>query len=172
MLWHREKCLVSTHCHCLLSGLDFFLHDSRIFTVFCVSVLNFVELSIDKWLKFLMKFGRTPKEIHDFCVLTFMALVFNQGIYCRAYLWQLYKTGWIDNWIYWITHNYSVSALQLTTVHYNTCRVFTLCLHSLPVSQYRRICLPATLQLFSEDCCSARTLTRNWNCPRHLVNSA
>jgi hypothetical protein len=61
--------------------------------------------------------------------------------------------------------------LQLTTVHYNTCRVFTLYLHSLPLFQYRRIRSPATLQLFSEDCCLARILTRNWNCPRHLVNS-
>jgi hypothetical protein len=80
-------------------------------------------------------------------------------------VWRLYKTGWIDNWIYWITHNYSVYALQLTTVHYHTCRVFTLYLHSLPVFQYRRIHSPATLQLFSEDCCSAQLLTRNWNCP-------
>jgi hypothetical protein len=51
--------------------------------------------------------------------------------------------------------------LQLTTVHYNTCRVFTLYLQWLPVFQYRRIRSPATLQLFSEDCCSARILTRN-----------
>jgi hypothetical protein len=58
-------------------------------------------------------------------------------------------------------HNYSVYALQLTTVHYHTCRVFTLYLHWLPVFQYRRVRSPATLQLFSEDCCSARTLTRN-----------
>jgi S-adenosylmethionine/arginine decarboxylase-like enzyme len=85
--------------------------------------------------------------------------------------WRLYKTGigittgFIES--HTITHNYSVYALQLTTVHYNTCRVFTLCLHSLPVFQYRRIRSPATLQLFSEDCCSARILTRNWNCPRH-----
>jgi hypothetical protein len=75
-------------------------------------------------------------------------------------------TGFIGS--HTITHNYSVYGLQLTTVHYHTCRVFTLYLHSLPVFQYRRIRSPATLQLFSEDCCSARTLTRNWNCPRHL----
>jgi hypothetical protein len=49
--------------------------------------------------------------------------------------------------------------LQLTTVHCNTCRVFTLYLHCLSVFQYRRIRSPATLQLFSEDCCSARLLT-------------
>jgi hypothetical protein len=55
--------------------------------------------------------------------------------------------------------------LQLLTVHYNTCRVFTLYLHWLPVFQYRRIRSPATLQLFSKDCCSARILTRNCNCP-------
>jgi hypothetical protein len=73
---------------------------------------------------------------------------------------RLYKTGWIDNWIYWITHSYtqlhcirSYSSLQFT------CRVFTLYLHSLPLFQYRRIRSPATLQLFSEDCCSARILT-------------
>jgi hypothetical protein len=51
--------------------------------------------------------------------------------------------------------------LQLLTVHYNTCRVFTLYLHWFPVFQYLRIRSPATLQLFSEDCCSARILTRN-----------
>jgi hypothetical protein len=51
--------------------------------------------------------------------------------------------------------------LQLTTIHYNTCWVFTLYLHWLPVIQYRRIRSPATLQPFSEDCCSARILTRN-----------
>jgi hypothetical protein len=34
------------------------------------------------------------------------------------------------------------------------------CLHLLPVFQYRRIRSPATLQLFSEDCWSARILTR------------
>jgi hypothetical protein len=51
--------------------------------------------------------------------------------------------------------------LQLLTVHYNTCRVFTLYLHWLPVFQYSRIPSPATLQLFSEDCCSVRILTRN-----------
>jgi hypothetical protein len=66
------------------------------------------------------------------------------------------------------SHTITVYALlQLTTVHYNTCRAFTLYLHWFPVFQYRRIRSPATLQLFSEGCCSARTLTRNWNCPRH-----
>jgi hypothetical protein len=55
--------------------------------------------------------------------------------------------------------------LQLLTVHYNTCRVFTLYLHWLPVFHYPRIRSPATLQLFSEDCCSARILTRNCYCP-------
>jgi hypothetical protein len=65
-------------------------------------------------------------------------------------------------------HTITVNALlQLTTVHYNTCRVFTLYLHSLPVSQYHRIRSPATLQLFSEDCCSARMLTRN--CPSYIA---
>jgi hypothetical protein len=68
-------------------------------------------------------------------------------------------TGFIG--LHTVTHSYSVYALQLTTVHYNTCRVFTLYLHSFPVFQYRRILSPATLQLFSEDCCSARILTRN-----------
>jgi hypothetical protein len=74
-------------------------------------------------------------------------------------------TGFIGS--HTVTHNYSEYTLQLTTVHYNTCQVFTLYLHWLPVFQYRRIRSPATMQLFSEDCCSARTLTRNWNCPRH-----
>jgi hypothetical protein len=27
---------------------------------------------------------------------------------------------WIVNWIYWITHSYSVHTLQLTTVDHNT----------------------------------------------------
>jgi hypothetical protein len=44
-----------------------------------------------------------------------------------------------------VTHNYSVYSLQLNIVHYNTCRVFTLYLHWLPVFQYRRIRSPATL---------------------------
>jgi hypothetical protein len=67
-------------------------------------------------------------------------------------------TGFIRS--HTVTHNYSVYALQLTTVHYHTCRVFTPYLHSLPVFQSRRIRSPATLQLFSEECCSARILTR------------
>jgi hypothetical protein len=81
--------------------------------------------------------------------------------YCHAYTRRLYKTGWICNWIYWITHSYtqlqcirSYSSLQFT------CRVFTLYLHWFPVFQYSQIRLPATLQLFSEDCCSAQILTR------------
>jgi hypothetical protein len=92
-------------------------------------------------------------------------------VWCGDYIRRVgLTTGFIGS--HTITHNYSVYALQLTTVHYQTCRVFTLYLRSLPVSQYRRISSPATLQLFSEDCCSARTLTRNSrNCPRHLVNS-
>jgi hypothetical protein len=28
-------------------------------------------------------------------------------------VWRLYKTGWIDNWIYWITHSYT----QLQCIH-------------------------------------------------------
>jgi hypothetical protein len=52
-------------------------------------------------------------------------------------------TGFI--WSHTVTHNYSVYALQLTTVHCHTCRVFTLYLHSFPVFQYRRIRSPATL---------------------------
>jgi hypothetical protein len=35
---------------------------------------------------------------------------FSMNIVARI-VWRLYKTGWIDNWIYWITHNYSVYAL-------------------------------------------------------------
>jgi hypothetical protein len=38
-----------------------------------------------------------------------------------ARTWRLYKMGyWIDNWVYWITHSYSVHTLQLTTVDHNT----------------------------------------------------
>jgi hypothetical protein len=80
-------------------------------------------------------------------------------------VWRLYKTGiglttgFIGS--HTVTHNYSVCTLQLTTVHINTCRIFTLYLHWLPVFHYRRIRSPATLQLFSEDRCSARILTRN-----------
>jgi hypothetical protein len=79
--------------------------------------------------------------------------------------WRLYKTGiglttgFIGS--HTVTHNYSATLLQLTTVHYNTCRVFTLYRHWLPVFQYRRIRSPATLQLFSEDCYSAQILIRN-----------
>jgi hypothetical protein len=40
----------------------------------------------------------------------------NIGKYCRRIVWRLYKTGWIDNWIYWITHNYSVCTF---TAHYS-----------------------------------------------------
>jgi hypothetical protein len=64
-------------------------------------------------------------------------------------MWRLYKrgtgltTGFIGS--HTVTHNYSVYTLQLTTVHYSTCRVFLLCLHWLPVFQHRRICSPATV---------------------------
>jgi hypothetical protein len=82
-----------------------------------------------------------------------------------------YKTGyWIDNWIYWTTHSYT----QLQCIRSYTSLHFTIKLaESHAVSSLvaslpnRRIRSPATLQLFSEDCCSARILTRNWNCPRH-----
>jgi hypothetical protein len=53
-----------------------------------------------------------------------------------------------------VTHNYSVYTLQLTTVHHNTCRVSSLCLHWLPVFQYRRIRLPSELT------CTSATLLR------------
>jgi hypothetical protein len=43
-----------------------------------------------------------------------------------------------------VTLNYSAWTLQLT-VHYNTCRVFSLCLHWLPVCQHRRTCSPTEL---------------------------
>jgi hypothetical protein len=81
--------------------------------------------------------------------------------YCRVYVATIIRrvgvtTGFIGS--HTVTHNYSVYTL---TAHYNTCRVFTLYLHWLPVFQYCRISSPATLQLFSEDCCSARILTRN-----------
>jgi hypothetical protein len=43
------------------------------------------------------------------------------NIYTVARTWRLYKTGyWIDKWIYWITHSYSVHTLQLTAVDHNT----------------------------------------------------
>jgi hypothetical protein len=42
--------------------------------------------------------------------------------------------------------------IQLTTVHYNTCRVSSLCLHWLPVFQYRRI------RSLSELTCNSATL--------------
>jgi hypothetical protein len=31
-------------------------------------------------------------------------------------VWRLYKTGWTDNWIYWITHSYT----QLQCIHFTT----------------------------------------------------
>jgi hypothetical protein len=42
--------------------------------------------------------------------------------YCRAYVATIQDRVWIDNWIYWITLNYSYSVLQCThfTVHCNT----------------------------------------------------
>jgi hypothetical protein len=67
-------------------------------------------------------------------------------------------------------HTITMYTLYNFAVHYSTCRVFLLCLHWLPVFQYRRIRSPATLQLFFEDCCSARILTRNWNCPIMAVD--
>jgi hypothetical protein len=59
--------------------------------------------------------------------------------YCRAYVATIWDGYWIDNWIYWITHSYT--QLQCIhsysfTVHYNTCRVSSLCLHWVPVFQY------------------------------------
>jgi hypothetical protein len=52
-----------------------------------------------------------------------------------------YKTGyWIVSWIYWIT-------VTVYTLHSSLLQ----------------------LQLFSEDCCSARTVTRNWNGPRNSL---
>jgi hypothetical protein len=106
-------------------------------------------------------------RIHGLCS-EFLSLKYSPSlglmlIYCRAYAATIYKTGiglttgFIGS--HTVTHNYSVYVLQLITVHYNTCWVFTLCLHWLAVFQYRRIRSPASLQLFSEDCCSARILT-------------
>jgi hypothetical protein len=45
-------------------------------------------------------------------------VLLNGFLYIVPRMWRLYKTGWIDNWIYWITHNYSVytsyNSLQFT----------------------------------------------------------
>jgi hypothetical protein len=61
-------------------------------------------------------------------------------------MWRLYKTGiWLTTGFirsHTVTHNYSV---QLTTVHHNTCRVSSLCLHWLPVFQHRRTFSPLEL---------------------------
>jgi hypothetical protein len=54
------------------------------------------------------------------------------GRYCRAYVATIYMTGiglttgFIGS--HTVTYNYSVYTLQLTTVHYNTCRVSSLTL--------------------------------------------
>jgi hypothetical protein len=61
-------------------------------------------------------------------------------------MWRIYKTGiglttgFIGS--HTVTLNYSVYTLQFT-VHYSTCRVFSLCLHWLPLFQHRRICSPS-----------------------------
>jgi hypothetical protein len=60
-----------------------------------------------------------------------------KGQYCHAYVWRLYKTG-----------------IGLTTGFIGSHTVTVYTLHSSLLQ----------LQLFSEDCCSARILTRNWNC--------
>jgi hypothetical protein len=39
-------------------------------------------------------------------------------------MWRLYKTGWIDNWIYWITHNYT----QLQCMHFYSSLQFSITL--------------------------------------------
>jgi hypothetical protein len=84
-------------------------------------------------------------------------------------VWRLIYDGyWIDNWIYWITHSYtqlqcihSYSSLQFTTTLAESSHcVFTGCLSS-------NIAGSVCLQLISEDCCLARILARNWNCPLH-----
>jgi hypothetical protein len=66
-----------------------------------------------------------------------------------ALMWRLHKTG-IGlttgfTGSHTVTHNYSVYTLQLTRVHHNTCRVSSLCVHWLPIFQYRRICPPSEL---------------------------
>jgi hypothetical protein len=55
------------------------------------------------------------------------------------------------------------NSLQFTiTLDESSHCIFTRCLSSNIAGSVR-------LQLFSEDCCSARTLTGNWNCPRQLI---
>jgi hypothetical protein len=72
-------------------------------------------------------------------------------------VWRLY-IRWVFDWQLDLLdhtqlHTITVyTLLQLTTVHYNTCRVVTSFLSSNTTGSVR-------LQLFSEDCCSARLLT-------------
>jgi hypothetical protein len=59
-------------------------------------------------------------------------------IYCRALsVATIYKTGIGLTTGFIGSHTVTVyTLLQLATVHYNTCRVSSLCLHWLPVFQY------------------------------------
>jgi hypothetical protein len=73
---------------------------------------------------------------------------------------------WIDNRIY-LDHTqlhsiYSAYTLQLT-VHYNTCRVFSLCLHWLPVFQHRRIRSPSQLTCRTADSRLTEHSLLNWS---------
>jgi hypothetical protein len=91
------------------------------------------------------------------------SIVFILSCICGDYIYIRRVLDWqLDLLDHTRLHTITVyTLLQLLTVHYNTCRVYTLYLHWLPVFQYCRIRSPATLQLFSEDSCSARILTHN-----------
>jgi hypothetical protein len=76
-------------------------------------------------------------------------------------MWRLYKTSIRLTTGFFGSHTVTVyTLLQLTTVHYNTCRVFSVaslvaCL-PMPLGKFT---FRANLQLFSEDCYFTHTLT-------------
>jgi hypothetical protein len=74
-------------------------------------------------------------------------------IKCGDYIYDGY---WIDNWIYWISHSYSVYTLQFTIA------AATL-LASPAITYSLQPDCSLNSQLFSEDCCSARILTHNYS---------
>jgi hypothetical protein len=78
-----------------------------------------------------------------------MAVTMKSNILSRVCVATIKDEYWIDNWIYWITHSYSVYTLhsQFTIVlaESSYC-VFTGCPSSNTVESVH-------LQLFSEDCC-------------------
>jgi hypothetical protein len=89
----------------------------------------------------------------------------------------IYDGYWIDNWIYWITHNYTqLQCIHFTlAVYYSTCRVSLQLQLTLTTESLQGPGPPAdpTGSHWPSTNCSGpfsathRQLTRNWNCPRN-----